>query len=236
MNISYFDNYDALSDRATDIFIETLRERKNALVCSATGGSPHGLYERLQKKYEQDAKLFDSLRILKLDEWGGIPMDDKNSSHTYLVEKVLQALHVSDERYVGFDSETDRLPEECKRIQKFIDNTGPIDLTILGLGKNGHLGFNEPAPFLHADCHIARLAATTVGHSMVKAMPNTPTFGMTVGMKGILSSRKILLLIAGAEKEDAIKVLMTKEVTTQLPASLLWMHGNVECLIDKTSI
>jgi galactosamine-6-phosphate isomerase len=236
MKITHFDHYAGLSACAADLFVAQLTKRKDALVCCATGGSPQGLYQRLSELYSNEADLFDLLRILKLDEWGGIPMTDPNSCHSYLQQYVLTPLKISPERYIAFDSEARNVEGECNRIQQVIDQTGPIDFCILGLGKNGHLGFNEPAPFLQGDCHIAKLASTTVQHSMVQTMPKTPTFGMTIGLKDILNAKKILLLITGSHKQEAIKKLMTREITTQLPASFLWLHPNVECLIDKTSL
>lgn len=236
MKITYFDNYGEMSDFAAEMLVASLKIKKDLLVCSATGGSPLGLYQRLAKANSKDGGLFNSIRILKLDEWGGIPMSDPNSCHSYLLENVLTPLKVSEDRYLAFDSESKDVAVECKRIQETIDNTGPIDLCILGLGKNGHLGFNEPAAFMQPACHIAKLASSTVQHSMVQTMPKTPTFGMTVGLKDILSSRQVLLLVTGADKQDVIKRLMTKEITTQIPASFLWLHANVECLIDKTCL
>jgi galactosamine-6-phosphate isomerase len=235
MKITYFDSYPDLSNSAADLLIRELRTKRDAWVCSATGGSPQGLYERLAKEAQQDPSLFDQVRILKLDEWGGIPMSDPYSCHTYLIEKVLKPLNISSDRYEGFDSEADDLKRECKRIQQHI-NQQPVDVCILGLGKNGHLGFNEPAEFLQLDCHIARLAPTTVQHSMVQAMSRVPSFGMTIGMRGVFNSKKVVLLVTGSGKESVIKRLMAKEVTSQLPASLLWLHPNAECLVDKTSL
>jgi galactosamine-6-phosphate isomerase len=236
MKITYFDDYAGMSESAAALLVTELKIKKGSLVCCATGGSPSGFYQRLVKINSTDPGLFDGMRILKLDEWGGIPMTDPNSCHSYLQENVLIPLKISSDRYIAFDSEVENVEGECKRIQQIIDQTGPIDFCILGLGKNGHLGFNEPADFLQPDCHVAKLASTTVQHNMVQTMPTTPTFGMTIGLKDILNSDKILLLITGSHKQDVIKRLMTKEITTQLPASLLWLHSNVECLIDKTSL
>ena len=233
MRISYFDDYAGMSESAADILVNELKRKRDLLVCSATGGSPLSLYQQLAKIYLKEADLFERMRILKLDEWGGIPMMNSNSCESYLKENVLSPLNISSDRYMAFDSEAHNLVEECRRIQQTIDKIGPIDFCILGLGKNGHLGFNEPADFLQGDCHIAKLAEITAQHSMVQMMPRTPTFGMTIGLKDILGSKKSLLLITGSQKRDAIKRLMTKEVTTQLPASFLWLHTNVECLIDK---
>lgn len=236
MKISYFADYASMSENAASLLVTELKIKKELLVCCATGGSPLGFYQRLAGMYPTAADLFDRVRILKLDEWGGIPMNDPNSCHSYLQEQVLKPLKISPNRYIAFDSEVKDVEEECKRIQRRIDQTGPIDFCVLGLGKNGHLGFNEPADYLKPDCHIATLAATTVQHSMVQTMPKIPTFGVTIGLKDLLGSRKILLLITGSQKQDAIKNLLTKQITTQLPASMLWLHSNVECLIDKTSL
>lgn len=233
MKITYFDNYEKLSEGASNLFIQELTIKKNLLACCATGGSPSGFYERLVQRHDRDHNLFDQLQILKLDEWGGISMSDPSSCQSYLKEKVLTPLHISGQRYIEFNSEADNVNDECQRIQQTIDQIGPIDICILGLGKNGHLGFNEPADFLQRDCHIAKLATSTVQHNMVQTMNKIPTFGMTVGLKDILNSKKILLLVTGTGKQEAIKKLMTKEITTQLPASFLWLHPNVECLIDK---
>jgi len=236
MKITYFDDYEAMSQGASDLLVEELRKRNESLVCCATGGSPLGLYQRMARMFLKEENLFAGVRILKLDEWGGIPLSDSNSCHSYLQENLLIPLKISADRYFAFDSEARKLDGECERIQQTIEKRGPIDFCILGLGKNGHLGFNEPADFLQGDCHVAQLASTTVQHSMVQTMSKTPTFGMTIGLKDILGSKKILLLITGKQKEAAIQKLMTKEITTQLPASFLWLHPQVECLVDKTSL
>jgi len=236
MKITYFDNYEDMSDNAATLLVTELKRKKDSLACCATGGSPRGVYQRMAKMYPKEEGLFDEIRLLKLDEWGGIPMTDPNSCHSYLQENILAPLKISSDRYIAFDSEATDVEEECRRIQQTINKIGPIDFCILGLGKNGHLGFNEPADRLQRNCHVAHLATTTIQHTMVQTMTKTPTFGMTVGLKDILGSRKILLLITGTQKQEAIKRLMTEEITTQLPASFLWLHSNVECLIDKTSL
>ncbi len=126
---------------------------------------------------------------------------------------------------------------ECNRIQQVIDQTGPIDFCILGLGKNGHLGFNEPAPFLQGDCHIAKLASTTVQHSMVQTMPKTPTFGMTIGLKDILKAKKILLLTwPDFQKQGSHQKFNDQGDNNSIADLFLWLHSNVECLIDRTSL
>jgi galactosamine-6-phosphate isomerase len=235
MKIKYFDDYTRLSNTASLILIADIREKKDLLICAATGGSPNGLYGKLAEEFKVNGILFSKIRILKLDEWGGIPMNDSNTCHSYLQKHVISPLKIDNSRYIAFDNNARNPEEECQRIQMEIDAKGPIDICILGLGKNGHLGLNEPANFLHKDCHIAKLTESTMQHSMAQSMANKPSFGMTVGIKDILQSKKILLLITGQQKQESIRRLLTGEISTQLPASFLWLHSNVECLIDKTS-
>jgi galactosamine-6-phosphate isomerase len=235
MKIRYFDDYSSLTNTASLILIDDIRAKKDLLICAATGGSPTGLYGKLAEEFKVNSILFSNIRILKLDEWGGIPMNDPNTCHSYLQKHVITPLKIDNSRYIAFDNSSINPEEECKRIQKEIETRGPIDVCILGLGKNGHLGLNEPADFLHKDCHIARLTESTMQHSMAQSMINKPSFGMTVGIKDILQSKKILLLITGQQKQDSIRRFLTGDISTQLPASFLWLHSNVECLIDKTS-
>ena len=113
----------------------------------------------------------------------------------------------------------------------FLENQGPIDICILGLGRNGHLGFNEPAAVLHPHCHIMDLALQTQQHIMVANVLSKPTKGLTLGMRDILSSKKIVLLVSGKGKEEAMQKLRSAEITSQCPASFLWLHNNVDCLL-----
>jgi galactosamine-6-phosphate isomerase len=235
MKIAYFDDYTGMSAAASRIVINSIRSNPGLLICAPTGGSPTGLYANLAREFSLNSSLFEKLNILKLDEWGGIPMNDPNSCHSYLLKHVITPLKIDSGRYFGFNNEAKDPEAECLRVQKEIDTRGPADICILGLGKNGHLGLNEPAEFLHRDCHIASLSKSTLGHSMAQAMPGKPTFGMTVGIGGIMSSKKIIMLITGKDKQESIKRMLNGEITTLLPASMLWLHPDVECLIDKTS-
>jgi len=105
-------------------------------------------------------------------------------------------------------------------------------LCILGIGKNGHLGFNEPAKYLNPYTHIAKLSAATLQHSMARRMSERPDCGLTLGMSEIMQSKKILLLISGKDKEATIDEFLTGKISTHLPASFLWLHPNVTCLFD----
>lgn len=117
-----------------------------------------------------------------------------------------------------------------------MESQGPIDLSILGLGTNGHLGLNEPGPSLEPYCHKARLSIETLEYQMIGSMKQKPEYRLKLGMMELLSSKKIILLITGQNKGEVIKRLLTKELSSDLPASLLWLHKDVYCLIDSTCL
>lgn len=225
-----------MSQRGAELLLNQLRLKKELWVCVATDASPRGLYEHLAHNYQETPQLFDKLSILKLDEWGGIPLNDPHSCHSYVQDFLLKPLNISPDRYIAFDSEADNVENDCQRIQQSIDKRQSIDVCILGLGQNGHLGFNEPADFLQRDCHIAQLSTLTMQHNMVQSMARCPTYGMTVGLKDIMQSKKIILLIAGQNKKAIFNSLMSKRISTQLPASLLWLHEDVECFVKRSKL
>lgn len=236
MKIDIFDSYEELSKKAKDLIIKEIEKKKDLLLCTATGGSPTETYDLLGQEYLAQPELFAQLRILKLDEWGGIPMNHPATCESYLQAHLIQPLFISGSRYNGFYSNPDDPMQECIRIQEKLDMEGPIDLCILGLGMNGHLAFNEPADFLHPNCHIAELSETSLEHPMASEMQIKPTYGLTLGMADILLSRMILILINGQQKKTMVSKFLSKKITSSVPASFLWLHPNVICLIEKNAI
>ena len=123
--------------------------------------------------------------------------------------------------------------DEVLSIQTQLDKRGPIDLCVLGMGKNGHIAFNEPADFLNARCHLAQLSPKSLAHDMIEGVTDKPRFGFTLGMADILESKMILLLIIGEGKKEVAEAFFTKKISSRLPASFLWLHPNVHCYIDQ---
>ena len=236
MKIEYCRDYEEMSRAAFDSFYNALKRDSKLSICVATGHSPTGVYERMAKNHQDEPERYTALQVVQLDEWFGLSSDDPSSCAYYIQNKILLPLAVSDDRYLSFKSDATEPEAECMRVQKELNKRKPIDICFLGLGKNGHLGFNEPAATLSDACHRSTLSETSVQHSMTKTMKHNPKFGLTVGMAGILRSKKIILLVTGAGKELTIKQLLTQKVTSQLPASFLWNHPQVVCYIDSESI
>lgn len=228
-------DYETMSQASFKMLVTNLAQGTNQLLCAATGYSPQGLYAKLGAANLSQPALFQTLKIIKLDEWGGIAETDKSSCESFISKYLLEPLQIPEERYISFRSNPKNPQEECFRIQEQLNHQGPIDLCVLGLGKNGHLGFNEPGEILNPHCHIASLTTTSLNHTMVNDKKVKPTYGLTLGMADIMKSKKIILLVTGADKKEVISQLLTKKVSTQLPASLLWLHPNVHCFIDKSA-
>ncbi|WP_422004641.1 galactosamine-6-phosphate isomerase [Roseivirga pacifica] len=227
MKITNCESYDQLSALGAEVVLDCAAENPNLLLCAATGNSPLGLYRNLGQSAEQMKKT----RVIKLDEWGGIPMSHPASCEYYLQHEVVKPLGLAPQRYFGFQSKAANPESECARMAAVLNEQGPIDLCVLGLGKNGHIGFNEPAEALTDHCHIATLASSSQAHSMVQALQDKPTYGLTLGIKDILSAKRILLLVSGEGKADAREKLFSKQVSSQFPASYLWQHASVTCLV-----
>ncbi|MGI9552149.1 MAG: galactosamine-6-phosphate isomerase [Aurantibacter sp.] len=230
MNISYFANVSAMSQTASELFLKEVRSKPELLLCTATGSSPKLLYHNLAVESQRESSLFQEMRVIPLDEWIGLSTPE-GSCHAYIEEHVLNPLKIPAARYFGFNADAEHLEEECWRIQELLNRQGPIDVCILGLGKNGHLGFNEPANELKLDCHIANLAWQTRKHSMIGGTSAKPTKGLTLGMHDILAAKKIILLVSGLGKEEATKQLLSGTIANDCPATWLWKHDNVDCLM-----
>ncbi len=231
MNITYCKGYGEMSEKAAWIVTREIQKKRDLLLCAATGNSPAGLYAQLAGQGAKDPAFFEALRIIKLDEWGGLPQNHPATCEHYLRTRLVDPLHIGPERYLSFQSAPPDPAAECARIQTALDAGGPIDLCVLGLGSNGHLGFNEPAAGLEPHCHVARLSETSQEHTMVRALGDKPAFGLTLGMRDVLLARRIILLVWGANKAEPLRALLSGKITTQLPASLLWLHRQVDCLI-----
>lgn len=208
---------------------------RGALFCLATGASPARTYELLAEYDRLQPGLFEQARWMKLDEWGGLAMDDPASCEVYLRKKIVGPLRVSTERFFGWHSQPADPEIECRRIAAWLAVNGPIDLCVLGVGTNGHLGFNEPADTLQPGPHVAVLSQTSITHSMLTSAQGRPRFGLTLGMADLLQSRKILLLASGNHKARILERFYAGGISTQFPASFLWLHPAVTIFCDHAA-
>ena len=224
-------DHESLSRHAADWLAARLRARPDALLCLASGGTPTRTYELLASQPQRLRRA----RFLKLDEWGGLAMNDPATCESYFRRLLLAPLGRA-HRLHGLRSRPADPETECREVRAWLAVNGPIDVCILGLGVNGHLGFNEPAAALQPFAHVAKLSAASLNHGMLSNARNRPSYGLTLGMADLLASREILLLVSGRHKRAVLRRLLAGTVTPRLPASFLWLHPRVTLLCDEAAL
>lgn len=225
------ENYQSLSEYTSQRLIDMITAKPTATICLATGATPALTYSLFVEKVRRQQLDVSRVTFVKLDEWLGVPLDAAGTCETFLRQHILEPLDVDEAHYTAFETSGDPV-QACERIQRQIAEKGGLDLCLLGLGKNGHLGLNEPTDALEPASHVTRLDAQTLGHAMLQQTGNTVEQGITLGLKDILAAKEILFLVAGEGKQEAFARWLTRQVTTQLPASFLWLHQHVTCVYD----
>jgi len=233
IHIEVSDSYEAFSRRAAELIVADLKEKPALILCASAGTTPTRAYELLASRAARQPRLFEKMRVLQIDEWGGLAPGNSASCEHDLRIKLLEPLRVSKDRYIGFQSAAPRPEAECHRIARWLLQNGPIDICLLGLGMNGHVAMNEPGKSAAPHPHLAKLSSSSLLHPMLSHMPRKPKFGLTIGLGDILSSRRILLLVNGRHKRAALERLMVPQVSTQFPASFLWLHPQATILCDR---
>lgn len=233
--INVCSHYDVLSQQASELLLACIENKPDAVICLATGATPLLTYHYLVEKIRQRRIDISKVTFVKLDEWVGLPLETPGTCEHFLQQHVIEPLALRADQLIGFRSEG--IDEtECLRVTHQIAQRGGLDLCVLGLGKNGHLGLNEPSPTLEPFCHISKLDDKTRGHDMLQQAGIPVEFGITLGLKEIMSAREVLMLIAGEGKQDAFERFMSKRISTLTPASLLWLHEKLTCLVDGSIV
>jgi galactosamine-6-phosphate isomerase len=234
---------ETMSQRATGLILEAIRGTPSLLICAATGATPTRTYEILAEISAKSAALFTQVRLIKLDEWLGLKADDPATCEAYLQQHVVQPLQISADRYIAFKSDPINPQAECERIASELERQGPIDLAIVGIGKNGHIGFNEPHGAFVAHAHVSELALESRQHSMLnRSRIDNPLenirFGLTLGIGDLLQARQLIILANGPRKRPPLQ-RMLKPASTEpaSPASYLWQHhANAVCICDQAAM
>lgn len=231
MKLIHTENYEAMSRKAAELLLDTLRKKADAVICLATGSSPARMYELVCETVNRERIDLSEITFVKLDEWYGVEPQDACTCTTFIKKHLLDKLYMQPKAVMEFVSNAADINQELDRMDAFLLEH-PIDVMILGLGMNGHLGLNEPADALTLKAHYAELDEKTKTHDMVKGY--VPKGGLTIGLQGIFTSKQIIMLVCGNRKEAAYQAFISQKISTSTPASLLWLHPNCVTLIDDT--
>lgn len=225
-----------MSTEGFELIKKEMEHKPNLLFCVASGGSPSGTYSKLAAYKELHPTFGDQLRVIKLDEWGGLEPDSPFTSELDVQHKFVQPMGIPNERYWTLDPTTSDPEGACFNMEQVLEREGPLDICILGIGVNGHIALNEPGEAHQLPYHVGELAPSTLANGMLKTLKQPPSFGMTIGLRGIMQSKLILLFVAGSGKKEAFERLQEPSVSGQFPASFLWLHPNVQVLVDQRAV
>jgi glucosamine-6-phosphate deaminase len=217
---------------------EALRENPGLVLGLPTGRTPLLLYGELVRLHAAGAADFGRATTFNLDEFLGISPDHPGSYRTFMRRHLFDHVNVDPARTHFLDGAATDPAQECERYERAIDAAGGIDLQILGIGTNGHIGFNEPAPELEARTHRVRLKPETrrSNAALFGGDPQqVPAEALSLGMGTILHARKAVLLATGESKSRCVERVVNGPITTSLPASFLQLHRNAEIFLDEAA-
>lgn len=215
-----------------------INKNKNTTLGLATGSTPLPVYEELVKLYEEEKIDFSSIKTFNLDEYLGIDETHPEAYHSYMDKNLFSKVNINKENIYIPDTNPEDVEDYCKNYDAKIKETG-IDLQLLGLGENGHIGFNEPGESLHAKTHVSKLTESTIeaNSRFFESREEVPKKAITMGMDSILSAKKIIVMATGDKKSYPVSMLIDgKEITTNCPATLLLLHHDVTLVVDEPAI
>ncbi len=234
MKILQMESYEALSACAAEIILDTVRREPECVLGLATGSTPIGTYDQLAAACAQGKASFKNVKSINLDEYVGLGQEDPQSYRYFMNANLFDRIDINKENTHVPNGLAADVSEECRRYDALYESLGGIALQILGIGHNGHVGFNEPDSALVAGTHEVLLSERTreANSRNFNSLEEVPKSAITLGMGGILKARRILLLVSGEGKRDALQKTLNGMVDPQVPASFLQLHPDVTVLCD----
>lgn len=231
-------NYEDMSIKAASILAAQIVTDPNSVLGLATGSTPELMYRNLVEWYKKGYLDFSGVSTYNLDEYRGISGTNEQSYYAYMMKNLFSKVNIKEENTHipdGFQEDTRKV---CKEYEDAICQAGGIELQILGIGNNGHIGFNEPSDSFLEDCHCVNLAESTIqaNKRFFEKEEDVPKQAYTMGVGTIMRAKKILLLASGKAKADAVEKLLNGPVTPQIPASILRLHPDVTIIADEEAL
>src|SRR5687767_7137517 len=234
MQLKRYKDYKTLSMQAAAEIVAMIKSKPEAVVCFASGDTPRLAYTLLSEIAAKEGVDFSRSVFIGLDEWVGIPPENEGSCSFFLNNTVFKPLNISSGQIHLFNALSGSLAGECVKMDKIIFEKGGIDLMIVGVGMNGHIGFNEPGVSTDKYSHVINLDNTTqaVGQKYFK-QPVLLKQGITLGLKHLLEAKKVILMANGIKKAEVIKKSVEEEISNNMPASIMQNHPGGIIMIDE---
>lgn len=237
MKLIVVNNYEELSKVAAKEFSKIIKEKENAVLGLATGGSPVGMYKELIRMYEQKELNFSKITTVNLDEYIGLNPEHNQSYRYFMNNNLFNHINIDKSNTFVPNGLAEDLEAQCKEYDQKIAELGGIDIQLLGVGNNGHIAFNEPNNELSSGTHIISLTDNTIEANarFFDNIDDVPRKAITMGVGGIMKAKKIILIASGESKAEAIKGIFSGKITTANPATMLQMHRDVTVIVDEAA-
>ena len=231
-------DYKDMSRKAANILSAQVIMKPECVLGLATGSSPIGTYDQLVEWYQKGDLDFAQVTTVNLDEYKGLAPDNHQSYRYFMNKHLFSRVNINPGRTYLPNGTNLNEDEECHRYAGLIQELGGIDMQLLGLGHNGHIGFNEPGEAFEKDVHCVQLTETTIqaNKRFFASAGEVPKKAYTMGIKSIMQARKILVIVSGQDKAEIVKRAFFGPVTPQVPASILQMHNDVILVADQAAL
>lgn len=238
MKIIKAKNYDDMSLKAAKVISAQVIMKPNCVLGLATGSTPIGLYKKLVEWYNEGTLDFGDVTTVNLDEYRGLPKENDQSYDYFMHDNLFDYVNINPERINLPDGMNPDADAECARYEAVIEEAGGIDLQLLGMGHNGHIGFNEPAEAFSKMTNCVDLAESTIeaNKRFFASADDVPRQAYTMGIGTIMKAKKILVIVNGEGKADIVKKAFFGPVTPQVPASVLQLHPDVTVVADEAAL
>ncbi len=235
MRIIVEKNYDEMSRHAAQLIASQIIMNPSSVLGLATGSTPIGLYKKLVQMYEQNDLNFSEVTSFNLDEYVGLGQDHEQSYSAFMKLNLFDHINIAKENTHIPSGHSNRIKEECLAYESLIENSKGIDVQILGIGHNGHIGFNEPGANFEAKTHLVELDDRTIQANarFFESKEDVPTQAISMGIKTIMKAKCIVLLASGVEKAQVVYDMIHGPISPKLPASVLQLHPKLIVVLDK---
>lgn len=238
MKIIKAKDYKDMSRKAANIISAQIIMKPHCVLGLATGSTPIGTYDQLVEWYNKGDLDFSEVTTVNLDEYKGLTRENEQSYYYFMNDKLFSRVNINKERTFlpdGMEPDSDKA---CKDYNEVIASVGGVDLQLLGLGHNGHIGFNEPGMAFEAETHCVNLTESTMkaNQRFFASMDEVPKQAYTMGIKTIMQAKKILIVISGEDKAQIVKEAFFGPITPKVQASVLQLHNDVIIVADEAAL
>ena len=236
MKLEIYPSKDAMSKAAADLVVAQVHKKPDSVLCFPSGESPLTVLAYLVRYAKDQAVSFEQCRFVGLDEWIGMNEMDEGSCRHFMNTHIFEPLNIRVDQITFFDGMADDPDAECRKMDQYISKDGPVDLMIVGLGMNGHIGLNEPGTDFSLYAHRAELDPVTV-RTAQKYFKNETVLsgGITLGLQHLMEAETAVLIVSGEKKSDIFARLMADPVTNKMPGTIMKSHPHAYAFVDEAA-